>query len=337
MKTEISRNISAADGKAAYDAACKNVLSNKIILGWILKECVSEYKGCTAEEIAEKYIEGAPEIGREAVHRGGEKIVGLNSEDVTIDEGEVAYDILFSAQIPGSEESLSLIINIEAQKKFDPGYPLIKRALYYCSRLISSQYQRYFKKSQYDKLRKVYSIWICPYPPKNRQDTVTSYGISEKNLVGELKEEKANYDILTAMMICLGDGAGENHKGILELLEVLLSSDRTTAEKKNVLESRFGIAMTEEMEGEVTEMCNLSDVLEERAMEKGRAEGMEKGMEKGRAEGIEKGRAEGIMLGVTNNIKQLMENLKMTAEQAMNALGIPKQEQAEYMKLIGQK
>ena len=89
--------------------------------------------------------------------------------------------------------------------------------------------------------------------------------------------------------------------------------------------SRFGIAMTEEMEGEVTEMCNLSDVLEERAMEKGRAEGMEKG------------RAEGIMLGVTNNIKQLMVNLKMTAEQAMNALGIPQQEQAEYMKLIGQK
>ena len=112
-----------------------------------------------------------------------------------------------------------------------------------------------------------------------------------------------------------------------------------------MLESRFGIAMTEEMEGEVTEMCNLSDVLEERAMEKGRAEGMEKGraegmekgMEKGRAEGMEKGRAEGIMLGVTNNIKQLMVNLKMTAEQAMNALGIPQQEQAEYMKLIGQK
>ncbi len=32
-----------------------------------------------------------------------------------------------------------------------------------------------------------------------------------------------------------------------------------------------------------------------------------------------------------------MVNLKMTAEQAINALGIPKQEQAEYMKLIRQK
>ena len=51
----------------------------------------------------------------------------------------------------------------------------------------------------------------------------------------------------------------------------------------------------------------------------------------------EKGMQKGIMLGVTNNIKQLMVNLKMTAEQAMNALGIPKQEQAEYMRLIGQK
>ena len=31
-------------------------------------------------------------------------------------------------------------INLEAQNDFNPGYPLLKRAVYYCVRMISSQY-----------------------------------------------------------------------------------------------------------------------------------------------------------------------------------------------------
>lgn len=60
MKKEsnLTKMLSTAGEKAAYDNACKKLLSNKIILAWIMKSCLQEYRECTIQEIAEKYIEG---------------------------------------------------------------------------------------------------------------------------------------------------------------------------------------------------------------------------------------------------------------------------------------
>ena len=65
--TTIAKNIRVADEKASYDAACKRLLSEKIILAWIMKNCLEEYRDCDVDEIAEKYIEGTPQIGEVAV------------------------------------------------------------------------------------------------------------------------------------------------------------------------------------------------------------------------------------------------------------------------------
>ena len=104
---------------------------------------------------------------------------GTATEDSTITEGSVTYDIRFYAIIPGTEEKISLIINIEAQNDFYPGYPIIKRAIYYCSRMVSSQYGREFTNSHYEKIKKVYSVWICTKPPACRQNTINRYTIRE--------------------------------------------------------------------------------------------------------------------------------------------------------------
>ncbi len=50
--TTIAKNISVADEKASYDAACKRLLSEKIILAWIMKNCLEEYRDCDVEEMA---------------------------------------------------------------------------------------------------------------------------------------------------------------------------------------------------------------------------------------------------------------------------------------------
>ena len=47
-----------------YDAASKPFLSKKIILGWLLKYCVSESKSCKINEIAEKYIGNDVEVSK---------------------------------------------------------------------------------------------------------------------------------------------------------------------------------------------------------------------------------------------------------------------------------
>lgn len=129
-ETTIAKNIRAANEKAKYDAACKRLLSEKIILAWIMKQCLQEYQDCDVKEIAEQYIE-PPQVAEVAVAPDETNVTpmvqGIGSEDTTITEGIITYDIRFVARVPGSGEQIRLIINVEAQNDFYPGYPLVKR------------------------------------------------------------------------------------------------------------------------------------------------------------------------------------------------------------------
>ena len=162
----LAKNIDAAGDKAAYDTACKRLLANKIILAWIMKSCLEEYRESDVNEIAEKYIEGEPQIAKTTVHpdegagSDGEQIRGAKNEDSTIQEGVVTFDIRFYAVLPKSGETTGLILNVEGQQDFYPGYPIIKRGIYYCSRMISSQYGVEFTDTHYEKIKKVYTIFI---------------------------------------------------------------------------------------------------------------------------------------------------------------------------------
>ena len=62
----------------------------------------------------------------------------------------------------------------------------------------------------------------------------------------------------------------------------LLSADIKPDEKKQVLESEYGIPMSIELEEEVNSMCNLSEAIEERGIEKGIEQGIERGVEQGK-------------------------------------------------------
>ena len=275
--TTIAKNIRVADEKASYDAACKRLLSEKIILAWIMKNCLEEYRDCDVEEIAEKYIEGTPQVGEVAVAADETNrvsmIQGAGNEDTSLTEGTVTYDIRFFAIAPVSGELIRLIINIEAQNDFYPGYPLIKRGIYYCSRMISAQYGTEFTNSHYENIKKVYSIWICMNPPKSRENSITRYYIAEENLVGSVKERKADYDLMAAVMICLGK-EGDSGTDLLKLLNVLLSTETGSQDKCQILEEDFHIRMTLALESEVSLMCNLSKGVEEKGIEKGRQEGI---------------------------------------------------------------
>ena len=277
IDTTIAKNIRVADEKASYDAACKRLLSEKIILAWIMKNCLEEYRDCDVDEIAEKYIEGTPQVGEVAVAPDESNrvsvIQGAGNEDTSLTEGTIFYDIRFLAIAPVSAELIRLIINIEAQNDFYPGYPLIKRGIYYCSRMISAQYGTEFTNSHYENIKKVYSIWICMNPPKSRENSITRYYIAEENLAGSVKERKADYDLMAAVMICLGkeEDSGTN---LLKLLNVLLSTETGSQDKCRILEKDFHIKMTQTLESEVSLMCNLSKGVEEKGIEKGRQEGI---------------------------------------------------------------
>lgn len=284
-ETTVAKKIRILDDKAQYDAACKRLLSERIILAWIMKACVEEFRDCEIHEIAAKYIVGTPQVGVVPVDPDESngtvqgEVAGTGVEDATMTEGTVTYDVRFMAAAPVSGELIRLIINVEAQNNFYPGYPLIKRGIYYCSRMISAQCGTEFVNAHYEKIKKVYSIWICMNPPKNRKNTITRYCIAEDNLVGSVKEQKAYYDLMTAVMVCLGAEDDQNYEGLLKLLDVLFSTEVNLKGKQEILEQEFSIGMTQTMESEVSLMCNLSQGIEEKGIQKGKKEERQRGIQ----------------------------------------------------------
>lgn len=313
VNTPIAEDIRITDQNARYDAACRKLLSEKIILAWIMKSCLDEYRDCDVKEIAEKYIEGTPQVGEAAVAPGetnATKVRGIGNEDTVQGEGKLTYDIRFLAWAPVSGELIQLIINVEAQGKLNTGYPMVKRAIFHCSRMISSQYGTEFMHSEYQNIKKVYSIFVCMVPPKKRQNSITRYRMVEENLVGNVKEPIRNYDLLSVVMLCLGGEDKENYDGVLKLLDVLLSPKAGEAKKRQVLQDEFDIPMTETLEAEVHQMCNLS----EGVRDLGRAEG----------------RAEGFLA----SIRSLMSNTGWPLEKAMEILGVPETDRPKYADLL---
>jgi len=274
IPNKISKNIDITEEKAKLDASCKKLLSFKIFLAHILKNCIDEFKNFCVEEITDKYIEGEPKISEVAVHQD-EKIKGMNTESTSVLEKTVRYDILFYAFVPVLEETVEFIINIEAQNEFSPDYPLLKRAVYYCSRLISAQRNKNFDDGGYADIKKVFSIWICTSTPKNKQNTITRFSFNQRNLVGKAVFNKKDYDLIEIIMVCLGKNHNdENYSGLIKLLDVLLSDKIKADEKKKILENEYNIKMTKSIEREVLGMCNISDGVYERGIEKGRLSGI---------------------------------------------------------------
>ena len=69
-------------------------------------------------------------------------------------------------------------------------------------------------------------------------------------------------------------------------------------------------------------MCNLSKGVEERGIARGLAQGLAQGLERG------------LETGILNAIRNLMETMKLTAEQAMEALKVPEAEKVKYAGML---
>ena len=327
MDTTISNTLHSAGHKSAYDAACKQLLSERIILAWILKHCVKEYRHCDVTDIANRYIEGDPQVSELTLlpnASSSSKIHGIGNEDASLQEGTVTYDIRFLASVPSFDEKITMIINLEAQNDFYPGYPLIKRALYYCCRMISSQYGTEFTGSQYGRLRKVYSIWVCTNPPAARQNSITTYSIQETPVIGQVQETPDFYDLISVVMVCLEKQAESEEtrhtndtavhtaqpqsSPLLGLLNTLLSSKMDYQQKARILQDDYHIPMAQGLTEEVTHMTHIVDEIgmryAKKAYAEGTAYGLTKGIAQGRTEGIAQGRTEGIAQGRTEGIAQ---------------------------------
>ncbi len=279
MNTEIANAVNAAGDKAQYDTRVKRLLAQKSILAHILVKTVDEFKGMKPEDVV-KYIEGEPSISVVPVELGlanmektdatGQRIVGLNTENAEINEGLVRFDIIFYVRMPsivGRKNGLSqIIVNIEAQKDEPTEYKILNRAIFYVSRLISSQKERDFVNTNYDDIKQVFSIWIC----MNMDDNSLSHIHLTKDEMLKPCNWKGNLDLLNIVLIGITNEIPEHDEKyeMHRLIGALLSSELKEQEKLDIIEHEYNIPISQEFREDVSIMCNLSQGTEDKAIAK---------------------------------------------------------------------
>ena len=285
MNTEIANAVNAAGDKAQYDTRVKRLLAQKSILAHILVKTIDEFKGMKPEDVV-KYIEGEPSISVVPVEPGlanmektdaaGQRIVGLNTENAEINEGLVRFDIIFYVRMKNGLSQI--IVNIEAQKDEPTEYKILNRAIFYVSRLISSQKERDFVNTNYDDIKQVFSIWIC----MNMDDNSLSHIHLTKDEMLKPCNWKGNLDLLNIVLIGITNGIPEHDEKyeMHRLIGALLSSELKEQEKLDIIEHEYNIPISQEFREDVRIMCNLSTGIEERATERATKKATEKTSEK---------------------------------------------------------
>ena len=296
MHTEVYNAVTAADQGTQYDESAKRLLGQKSILAQILVRTVDEFKGMNPRYV-ETLIEGEPYISRIPLEPGltnqeamraevelkaageakqnigrkvksGQRITGLNTENQEHAEGLVRFDIVFYVRM---KDGLSqIIINVEAQKDEPQRYGILNRAVFYVSRLISSQKERDFENTEYDDIKRVYSIWVCMNMEEN---SLSHIHLVKDDLVG-YHDWRGNLDLFNIVMIGLAKelpGKGVQYE-LHRLLGALFAQGLTAGQRLNIIKEEYDIPIEQNIEQEVDVMCNLSQGIKETGIAEGRAE-----------------------------------------------------------------
>ena len=274
------------------DNVIKMLFTHKQIVAVMLRECLPEYNGVPLNFITENCLDGL----EDADYLIGDKTHGSTGIDM---------DICIHARLPKDLDSqVGVIINIEVQKNFHPGYDIIKRGIYYGCSLIVMEKETVFADSNYNNLKKVYSVWICLDVPLDKANKVIRYGMAELcplDVTHGVHQIGAAYDLLEVMTICLNDKIEDGGEGVIDMLRTLFSQRLSREEKHKLLKERYSITFTQEKQMkfdyyEYVKEANLKI-------------GEEKGREEGRIEGREEGREEGFQLGEIQTRKTVVTNM----------------------------
>lgn len=242
-----------------------------------------------------------------------------------MDGGRISYDLRFRALYPPQFHFPSgrLLINLEAQKSLRVKYHLSTRGVFYGARMLSNQLGSEFADSDYDRLNKVYSIWICMNAPKRIGNAMAIYRLTKQERVGHVPEECRHYDKLTIVQIFLDSREEYGPPGSLHrLLNVLFSPQLDYQEKERILSREYALEMTEPLRKELEQMGNIGEAI----LEMGLREGRKQGKKQGRELGIRQGKAQGMKQGALQTLSSLVAEGLLTPEKAAEHLGISVEE-----------
>ena len=219
------------------DNVIKMLFTHKQIVAIMLRECLPEFNGVPLNFITEKCLDGLEDA---------DYLIG----DKTHGNAGIDMDICIHARLPKDMDSqVGVIINIEVQQNFHPGYDIIKRGIYYGCSLIAMEKETVFAGSDYDNLKKVYSIWICLDVPLDKANTIIRYGMAElcpTDVTHGVHRIGAPYDLLEVMMVCLNDKYENGGEVVIDMLRTLFSQRLSKEEKQKLLKEKYSITFTQE-------------------------------------------------------------------------------------------
>ena len=109
--------------------------------------------------------------------------------------------------------------------------------------------------------------------PKYLEYTITRYKMKKEDVFGHTKDN-ARYDLMEAVIICLGKEENITKGNPLHgMLTTLLSETLKPKEKEHILKEQYQFVTSVELEGDLERMCNLSERIEEKGIQKGIQEG----------------------------------------------------------------
>ncbi len=150
--------------KIDADKCHKRLLQNKQTLALVLKSCCPEFQDLSLAEVV-KRIEPS---------RKSACVRGENNE-INGDVSKVVLDTLTTVDLG----SAPMLVNVEVQAKRNPGYCLENREIYYVARIVSIEKDRGYVNT-YNRLLKVYSIWLMTDPPKKLAGDIDMKFLMEK-------------------------------------------------------------------------------------------------------------------------------------------------------------
>ena len=253
------------DGKKIDDGRFKTFVRDSKILPMILQSNIDELKDKSVEEIL-SYLE----IGKD-----GRTVIGKPTEFTDPNEGTIRVDSVFEVNIPDSDETISVLVNIEGQDNPKPKYPLERRAEYYIARLVSSQKGILFDNDDYGRMRKTYSIWYILDPRVDDRNTITRYSMKPENVYGK-ERRHLQLDTFNIIFVNVGryDSSLPDPMAFVSILFKLPEDERNI-----VMKDRFNIEIDDVLNRELREMASIWQDNYDKGFDQGMEKGMEKGME----------------------------------------------------------
>lgn len=296
--THLSQAVVAAQDAAAYDTNVKFLLSDKQILARILKYTIKEFQNMDIQDIISCISDdiGVSSIPLEPGLTNLGRVKGDNTEDSVPGEGSIFFDIRFSAY--SGETEMKFIVDLEAQRLTSHsslGYYLENRIIYYIARMISAQKNTEFYGSDYDEIKNVRSIWIC-MDNGRKGDSIEEINLERKTVFGG-SEAPHNIELMQGIIINIRSNESRevSQNTLISMLETLLSQ-MDVEQKKSILEKKYGMIMSVEIEGRMQKMCNLSEGI------------LEEGWIKGRTAGILK-RSQQVILDLLEDLGDIPEDI----------------------------